>query len=376
MPLSGTLSTMNLSDILQWLQASRKSGDLSLTVNLTDTVLRFKEGDVEAMQGGGALQRDLGQQLVASGLIKDEVLLDTMQKSGPDKSLSDALLAQGLIDQQALHKAQKNRAMEHLLDLFFSEVGSFHFVEIGSSEDLLTPLQLDDDNFFTNRIETRSLLLEGMRRVDEWRRIREAFASDYTVIRAVPEQQSSNPVWVLLDQEKVPISCGEICLRLGGRRFEVYQAMYRAFQLGLVEAEDSDVSNPRSGSNQSGQLLVDSARLLLDEGQFTEAIELLNIANDSAAYNPEIHSLLRQAQNKQLAALYEEIPPHSRPLLNKQSPLQLQMDLSPRERYLAARLDGRWDVATLAMATPLGEIETLRALKKFLHAGQLKLLFK
>lgn len=374
MPLSGTLATMNLSDILQWLQASRKSGDLSLTVNLTDTVLRFKEGDVEAMQGGGALQRDLGQELVASGIIDDEVLLSTMQSCGPDKSLSEALLAQGLIDAESLQKAQKDRAIEHLLDLFFTAAGSFHFVETGSSEDLLTPLQVDEEHFFTTRIETRGLLLEGMRRVDEWRRIREAFSSDYTVIRAVAGEQSSNPVWLLLNEEEKPLSCGEICLRLGGRRFEVYQAMYRAFQLGLVEAEDKDIVAREGSTNQSGQMLVDSARLLLGEGQFTEAIELLNIANDSGAHNPETLSLLRQAQNQQLASLYEQIPPHSRPELKQNSLLQQQMELSPRERYLAARLDGRWDVATLAMATPLGELETLRALKKFLHAGLLDLL--
>ena len=48
-------------------------------------------------------------------------------------------------------------------------------------------------------------------------------------------------------------------------------------------------------------------------------------------------------------------------------------DLSQRETYRASRLVGKWDVATLVVATPLGELETLRILSKFTHARIVKL---
>ena len=35
--------------------------------------------------------------------------------------------------------------------------------------------------------------------------------------------------------------------------------------------------------------------------------------------------------------------------------------------YLLQRIDGKWDVASLTLVTPLGELETLRLLKKLLH---------
>ena len=372
MPISGTLATMSLSDVLQWLQGSHKSGTLSLTVNMTDTILLFKNGDVEAMQGGGALQRDLGQELVVSGLISEEQLFSTLQSCAPDQTLADALLAQDLVDATAIVKAQREHALEHLLDLFFSDEGSFHFVDVGSSEDLLTPLQVDDEHFFSTAIQTRSLLLEGMRRLDEWNRIRSVFSSDYTVVSALRGQESSNPVWQFLTRQDQAVSCGEICLRMGGRRFEVYQALYRAYQLGLVEPTDSGQAGLGNPPNSATSMLVDSARLLLQEQQFEEAIELLNIANNTNPQETGIRELLQQAQSQQLAALYQEIPPQSRPVLSRHGSPTENMQLNPRERYLAARLDGRWDVATLAMATPLGELETLRIIKKFHHAGRLE----
>jgi len=43
--------------------------------------------------------------------------------------------------------------------------------------------------------------------------------------------------------------------------------------------------------------------------------------------------------------------------------------LAPRERYLFMRIDGRRDVAALTVMTPVGELETLRALEKFERMG-------
>jgi hypothetical protein len=43
--------------------------------------------------------------------------------------------------------------------------------------------------------------------------------------------------------------------------------------------------------------------------------------------------------------------------------------LTPREKYLLARVNGARDVGALTVMTPLGELETLRALKKFHHLG-------
>jgi hypothetical protein len=74
---------------------------------------------------------------------------------------------------------------------------------------------------------------------------------------------------------------------------------------------------------------------------------------------------LRQAQ---LAYLYEQVPPHKVPVLAVSRGTLGALKLSPKENYLVSRLDGKWDVATLVVATPLGELETLRMLKKLLHA--------
>ncbi len=79
--------------------------------------------------------------------------------------------------------------------------------------------------------------------------------------------------------------------------------------------------------------------------------------------------MLSELRATQLASLYQLVPPHRVPELALDTDALADLDLTPRENYLASRLDGRWDVASLVVATPLSELDTLRTLKKFLHAG-------
>jgi hypothetical protein len=78
---------------------------------------------------------------------------------------------------------------------------------------------------------------------------------------------------------------------------------------------------------------------------------------------------LRVLKNTQLEYLYVQVPPYKVPVLAVSREALKGFGFSPREHYLASRLNGKWDVGTLVVATPLGEMETLRILRKLLHAG-------
>ncbi|MFH2010734.1 MAG: hypothetical protein ABI333_29305, partial [bacterium] len=118
--------------------------------------------------------------------------------------------------------------------------------------------------------------------------------------------------------------------------------------------------------------LFQSARILAAERQFEEAREVLATVLNIEPTNREARALLRELRADHLAELYQQVPPHRTPLLTVSTDHLKGLELSPRETYLASRLDGRWDVATLVMTTPLSELDTLRALHKFLHAGIVK----
>ncbi len=43
--------------------------------------------------------------------------------------------------------------------------------------------------------------------------------------------------------------------------------------------------------------------------------------------------------------------------------------LSTKERRVLSQVNGRWDVGALALTTGVGELETLRALRRLVHVG-------
>ncbi|MFH1807851.1 MAG: DUF4388 domain-containing protein [Pseudomonadota bacterium] len=368
MSLSGTLDTMPLCDLLQWLHGSTKSGVLTLTVDMVDTILVFARGDLAALHTGESMQRDLGQDLLGSGVLDEDRLYQAVQETRQGASLVEVLFRKGWIDDRALARIHREHTMSRVLDLFFRDEGSFLFSEQGSSAQLLTPHDLPASSRLEPAVSTRSLLFEGMRRLDEWQRIRTAFPSDMTVVRAL-DGNSSNPAWQILRQYGQPMACQELCLRLGSSHFDAYQTLFRAYQLGLVSAEAAPGDHLTEGGNGPQRMLLDSAQVLMAEKQFVEAGELLLMASNVAPDDAQVRSLLREVRARHLEALYQEIPPHWTPVLSVPITALDRYHLNHRETFLASRLSGRWDVATLVVAMPLGELETLRVLSKFLHAG-------
>jgi len=171
----------------------------------------------------------------------------------------------------------------------------------------------------------------------------------------------------------MPMSVGELCLRLGGSRFHVYKQLFDGFNQGLIAADRITAEAGASGDRHgTSNMLLDNARLLISERQFDEAREVVSTALNLDPDNLEARTLIRDLRRAQLEHLYQQFPPHKVPV---RAVAQKRLDrygLTPRETYLLSRLDGRWDVGSLVVATPLGELETLRILGKFFHAGIVK----
>jgi len=67
--------------------------------------------------------------------------------------------------------------------------------------------------------------------------------------------------------------------------------------------------------------------------------------------------------------LYRLFPPYVVPVARLAPSSPEVAALPPRERYLLSRVDGKRDVGALTVMTPVGELETLRALRKFQRLG-------
>ena len=183
------------------------------------------------------------------------------------------------------------------------------------------------------------------------------------------EGRSNNAAWKELREIGAPLSVGELCLRMGGSRYEVYKKLYEAYNLGLVGLDHMPTGSADQAHLGPVAMLMQNARVLLSEQQFDEARTILSTASNLDPDNREIRTMIKQIREAQIAALYQEISPHKVPVLAVEREKLYEFQLSPREAFFASRLNGKWDVATLVVSTPLGELDTLRTLRKFIHAG-------
>jgi len=368
MPLSGTFETMQLTDVIQWIHATSQSGTLTLSVDLEDTHLIFEQGEVVAVGTEDPLRLDLGQTLVARGVIDEEQLAHALRRSEGDRTVVDVLVQSGALDADDVGRYQMEHIFDYALDLFLHEDGSFLFSHAASSHQLLFPTEFPAENLLEHPISTQQLLMDAMRQLDEWQRIQAVFPNPYVIVHAL-EGTSDNRVWKELHRAGGLLSVGELTLRVGRSRFFVHKLLYEAYQSGLVAIDEQSSMPADATRDEPLEMLLRNARILLGEHQHEEARQVLATALNVEPNNREARTLLGELRGAHLASLYQLVPPHRVPVLALAPDALADLDLTPRERYLASRLDGRWDVASLVVATPLSELDTLRTLKKFLHAG-------
>ena len=360
---------MPLTDVIQWILHSGASGRLVVTMDMEETLLSFKDGDIIEISGE-SLRLDLGHYLLRQGKITDDELQQLMQPRSAMRSIKARIVASNILDYPTLVNYERSYAMELLLDLVFITDGSFHFAHSDNDN------QLDEDNYghslyLEKPIPTKTALFDVMRRMDEWHRIREVFPSNLTVVSAIGE--SNDFLHRAMIDIGVPVAVGDLCMRLELGRFTVYEHLFNLHQKGLVTIDRMSQSHENHEALGPIRDLVENACVLLSERQYEEARELLSTILNLEPENQDARKLVRQLREEHLQYLYQQIPPHLTPVLTIDREKLKQMPLSQKEIFLGGRLNGKWDVGMLVVSTSLGELDTLRVLRKLIHAGIVKL---
>lgn len=169
--LSGDLSFISIAEVLQMLELQRQSGMLVISRPEGEIQVYLTEGKLDLAQGRGLpVGFRVGRYLVEDGVIeRDELrrILDDPASSA--RLIGEVLVAQGKASGEQIKAALKRQTSELVYELVRWEKGRFAFLEgLISPESTLAELGL----------ATGALLMEGFRRVDEWRRIEGSFDFD------------------------------------------------------------------------------------------------------------------------------------------------------------------------------------------------------
>lgn len=278
MAIQGPLRELALPDIIQLLHLSRKTG--VLTVMGGDAARRpgsivFDEGDIVGARPAGEAS-PLGHLLVLAGeatVGQVEAAL-RLQRLQPDRRIGELL-----VDTQGIPVAQVQRQLrfqveEAIFDLVRWDDGHFRFEESPPPEP--GPISI--------RIRTDSLLMEAMRRADEWTELASG-DPDATLVPALVEVPA-NPgavltlepwEWQVLAAVDGERSLREIARELGQAEFEIAKAVYGLASGGVVELRTRTLAS--AASPIASVELLDGMRaieLALSAGMVDEALGTVN----------------------------------------------------------------------------------------------------
>src|SRR6187401_1834074 len=118
MAIQGTLKTMNLTDLLQFLAAGRKSGTLKFDCGKVTKQIYFKNGMIVGSKSNDPREY-LGQVLLHYGKVEElqlKVAREIQRTTGA--KLGEVLVEQGFLTEDDVLNILKTRTLDAIYDLF------------------------------------------------------------------------------------------------------------------------------------------------------------------------------------------------------------------------------------------------------------------
>ncbi|MFI5302092.1 MAG: DUF4388 domain-containing protein [Polyangiales bacterium] len=174
--LSGAVEAIPLAEVLQLLQLQQQTGLLTVTDGRAEVRIAMRDGFVDlATSRGAADEFRLGRYLVEAGIVSRERLDAAVAAERATKRprlLGDALVAEQILTRDQLHQALARQTSELIYDVLRWTRGRFVFEQRATRiESMATQLGLP----------LASIVMEGYRRVDEWRQMEEVLG-DFDVV--------------------------------------------------------------------------------------------------------------------------------------------------------------------------------------------------
>jgi CheY-like chemotaxis protein len=238
--LVGDLGAISMSQILELLAEQAHTGILRV-VNLSSQArveLYLQDGRVDFAAATGAPEEFLlGRFVIDSGDVSGEdvarVLAERARARGPVPLFGADLVARGLLSREALGQAMARQTSELAYETLRWSTGFFQFRPAAELPPLAREagLQLNVDR----------MLLEGYRRVDEWRIIEreissfdEVFVRNEDKIAALPRGTFTRDELAVLEQVDGRQNLREIVRKLRIGSFDVSKMFFRFRRARLV----------------------------------------------------------------------------------------------------------------------------------------------
>lgn len=228
MAIKGSLAEATLSDVIQLLSLSLKSGCLSVTDGKNFGNIFIRQGKIIYAT---LLNRKLrlGDILIAKRIIDQDMLERALEQQKRDrKRLGEILIQNGSVKPETINAELRELINETIFTMLTWETGYFNF-----EADLLP--SADE---FTVELSPQEILLEGARRIDEWHKIENKIPSFDNVLQiksdavTVALTESEQKIMALIDGNR---TIDEILKLSEFDFFETCRIIYGLLSAGLLE---------------------------------------------------------------------------------------------------------------------------------------------
>jgi len=366
MSLRGDLRTMALPDVLQWVASGRKTGTLHVERRSVQKRIILREGNIYSSWSNDP-RESLGQFLIRMRLVSEEQLFRVLlAQEERGRLLGSILVADGILSEDDLRRALKAKAEETIFDLFLWPSGQFEFREGEFPENI----------FITFESLVTPVILEGIRRVDEWQRIRAVFPNMETTFKVNGSAPAgADPVEKqVLALAAAGKSLAEMSLELRRSDFETASLVFDLHARGLLAVGQVRAESQAPDPVGAIQGLLALAYQRLQEKRYDAALKAYEdvLALDRLNQNAK-KGLIATMEARQRERQLHALPREQVPSLAVDLATLTKQNLDPHEGFVLSRVNGEWDVQSILKLCPMGEEEAMLIFGRLLERGLIKL---
>ena len=381
MSVSGSLRTMSVEDLLDWLDRRLMSG--TLTVDNSKVIRQFAfDGGSLISAASNSLAEQPEQVLLDLGLI-DADTLNRARLAASESGHSVIAVIQETVEfeEGQLTAVLQEHAVEALLDSLVWKAGTFSF-ESAEDADIIV--------LFPVSVRLRNAIVQGRQRAYRWRQIRALIPEDDVALeiadrgRLALEEDSEDALQYILGMTRAldnGVTLAQLYEQRNGRRFAVLDLLATLVERGGLRAVGAvppplpaPPESPAAASESGASSLERAARAEAQAGHLGEALTLAERALAMEPGHKSLQGLRRELERSLFAELSRELLTSFRVPKLLIAPTDVEkMELTDIERYLAGRVDGRWDLLSLMRVAPVREVEALITFKRLADRGIISL---
>ncbi len=251
MALEGNVRDFGLSEILQLIALQKKTGMLSITGEQT-MVIYFREGQVISTRDRRKLAADPFRDYILRYGFISVGEMDRIQQIQTETNLdlTDILASEKKFSDDELRTIFAEQIQETIQEVLTWPRSQYKFI-IGSQ------VLQGVSSFGSLKVE--GLLMESMRRIDEFPEFERIFPSESTVVKRLPapaeeKVQIEELDELIYDLLEKPLSIAELVPKARMSRFSTYEALKSLLEKGLlqiIEAEKSEETG--AGETDAGK---------------------------------------------------------------------------------------------------------------------------